>query len=800
MANDDISQSSLILTPPLTGPLRSKLQALLLEKVVRSVPAQESSWKALIVDRAALRILSATLHLNELVNEGVSIIELLDFRREPLPSVPAVYFLTPCAETVELLANEPLNQYKSYRIFFTSPLSDFLLSVVKKRGKFITRVKQFVELNVRFLALESRLFSLDRPASSLPQIHAPDIPSEKVREELAEVRDRLSEVCKLLAPHLSWNVRSDATSFTARTLASLLREELDISTAYSSTASVPSTSDSVSSGPKQPTNATLLIIDRASDLASPLAHEFTYQAMAHDLLPLNYRKPGGAQIEIDDEKTQGKKFVQLDDEDKDPIWGSIRWMFIQHALRDAQEAFRQFVENDAAFKIRGKTTDQLDIKEMSAAVRALPLSQMKADKHALHITATRSCLDTCSQLSLTDLALVEQDLLIGRSSDGAKIKSDVMVETIMTTLTDERIPLDHRLRLLMIALVVSHGLPGLGGETSLFSSSLTFRSRLTRADLMSVLSLNAEMSASVEGLERLLHVVKEGVDRIQNRANPHLSGGDGMTSKLWQRYAARQAAKQAKREKAARRKRHGLQSEDDLRYDVARYIPPLRSVMMDLVDNELDEMFFPSADTLSVEAIISSMGNSALDEPEKEERSKSSRHFPSGQKIKRAFGRSEGDKKSEDEEGDGDCSLDEERPRHADPDHLYVVFVFGGLCYSEVRSMYEVCSKRGANIIIGGSAILTPNTFKRNMAAVADSIIRVQAMLPPLPLELAEKKVPVKKPASLSADVAGEDSDAGLTMDDIDEEFERDRQNGEVEVVTGYKKSRGLRIFGRRKK
>lgn len=798
--DDDVSQSTITLQPPTTGPLRSTLQKLLLDQVIHSVPVTESAWKALVVDRAALRILAATLYINDLVNEGVSIIELIDIRRAPLPSVPAVYFLTPCAETVDQLVNEPSSQYKSYRIFFTSPLSKFLLNTIKKRAKFISRVKQFVDLNVPFLTLESRVFSLDRPASSLPQIHAPDIPPEKVREELGETRDRLSELCKLLAPHLSWTVRSDATSFTTRTLASLLREELDVSSSKGLASACAPTSGRFPPGVTPPSNATLLIIDRASDLASPLVHEFTYQAMAHDLLSLNYRKPGGAHIEVDDEKTQGKKFVQLDDEDKDPVWSSIRWMFIQDALNNAQHAFREFVQSDAAFKIRGKTTDQLDVKEMSAAVRALPQSQMKADKHALHITATRACLESCKQLSLTDLALVEQDLLVGRASDGTKIKAETMVENILNAISDERVPPNHRLRLLMLALVISESLPGLGGENSALSASSSFRSRLVRADITSVLSLNAEMSASVEGLERLLRTAREGVNRIQNRINPHLSGGDGMAAKLLQRYASRQSAKQAKRERAARRKRHGLESENELQYDVARYSPPLRSVIMDLVDNKLDEMFFPSADTLSIDSIISSMGNSVLDEPEKE-RTSSSRGHRSKYKLSRVLGRNDGDKKSENEEGDGSDSSDEEAERYCDPDHLYVVFVLGGISYSEVRAMYEVCSKRSANVIIGGSEILTPNLFVRNLAAVADSVIRVQAMLPPLPLELAVRKSAVKKSAAHSVDVAGEDGNDGLTVDSIDDEFQRDRQNGDVvEVVTNYKKNRGIRMFGRRKK
>lgn len=812
------------------GPLRTALQNVLLTKMIRCVPSNESNWKALIVDRAALRILAATMHLNELVNEGISIIELLDIRREPLPSVPAIYFLTPTAETVEQLASESPSQYKSFRIFFTTHLPDFLLSVVKRKAKFIRRVKCFIELDVRFLALESRVFSLDRPAASLPQVHAADNSSDKMRDEIAAVSDRLAEVCKLVAPAVQWDVRSDATSFTTRTLASLVNEELrDAMKARKATSDdgtpeeperegSPSpgslnASDSVRRHP--PKKATLLIVDRASDVATPLVHEFTYQAMAHDLLPLNYRKPGGAHIEVDDEKSGGKKFVQLDDEDKDPIWGSIRWLFIQEALQKAQEAFRHFVENDAAFKIRGKTTNELDIKEMSAAVRALPQSQMKADKHAMHIHAARACLEQVNSGSLTQLALLEQDLIVGRAPDGTKLKSEEMVEQVLNALQNESFPIAHRARLLMLALIVSEGLPGLGGEASQLSSSATFRGRMRRSGFESMLDLNLELQTAVDGVKRMLQVATDGFTRLQLKVNPSLvESGDSISSKIMHKYAARQAHKRAKRDTKARHMRHGLTSDNELHYDVARYHPPLRSVMMDLVDGELDHVAFPSTGAFSIEAIIASLGASSTDRfalesgNDADDGSSSStvtptsREWSSGRAVlSKAFRRGDMGSRSSDDSTSEDFNLQQ---RTADPDHLYVVFVLGGVTYSEVRAMYEVCAKRGANVVIGGSDMITPTSFIQQLAAVADPVVRVQAMLPPLPLDLAVVRAQKKDATAatlangFTPSVASGSRAGARDPEEMDDEFHRERKNVEVvEVVTSYKK-KGFKVFGKK--
>lgn len=804
------------------GPLRSALQEVLLSKMIRCVPSSEASWKVLVVDRAALRILAATVHLNELVNEGVSIIELLDIRREPLPSVPAVYFLTPTAETIELLSNESPSQYKSFRIFFTAHLTDFLLSVFKRKAKFIRRVKCFVELDVRFLALESRVFSLDRPAASMPQTRSGDSSVESIREEVSAISVQLAEVCKLVAPSVCWNVRSEVTSLMTRTLSSLVNEELrdllkaskhhtgDIHSDQPQGSSAMFSDDSVLNDEKgrsrSPKKATLLIVDRVSDLATPLVHEYTYQAMAHDLLQLNYRKPGGAHVEVDDEKTGGKKFIHLDDEDKDPIWGSIRWLFIQEALEKAQQGLRHFVENDAAFKIRGKATKELGIKEMSAAVRALPQSQMKADKHAMHIQVTKSCLETASAFNLTQLALLEQDLVLGRAPDGTKLKPDEMVERIVDALRDESVPVAHRARLLLIALVVSEGLTGLGGETSYLSSSATFRGRLRRSSFEEAVDLSPEMQSAVDGIKRLLQEASDGFSRLQLRINPSLADkGESIAAKVKQKYAARQAQKRAKQDSKTRKMRHGSQTAEH--YDVARYQPPLRSVMMDLVDDELDEVAFPRTDGLSVEAIIASNslspgGDTASsdlvngnDPPSSHStRTSSSRDWMSGRiTLRKAFRHGDSGSRSGDSSGTDELS----RPRMADPDHMYVVFVLGGVTYSEIRAMYDVCAKRSANIIIGGSDIITPSSFMRHVAAVSDPVVRIQVMLPPLPLELAITRAPEKSPKSTSANGSTPNVAGGDTRgpEEIDEEFERERMNGEViEVVSAHKK-KGFKVF-----
>lgn len=810
-----------------SGGLRRALQTRLLDDMIRKVGSESNKWKVLVVDRESLRILSAALQVNELVNEGITIVEMLDMRREPLPRIPALYFVTPSAESVQQLASESATQYKEFHLFFTSRLPDFQMDVLRGNISLLRRVRALVELDLAFLALESRLFSLGRPASSLPQIHAEGIDA---REEMAILSERLTEACKIVAPTVDWTVRCDATSSASKTVSSLVKEQLETvrierrSNGVEEKESGVNAEEDGQDEENKPTKATLLVVDRVSDLVSPLVHEYSYQAMAHDLLNLNYRKPGGAHLEMPDEKDDEKKIcLQLDDEEKDPVWTTIRSMFIEEALAKAQETFKKFLETDAAFKIRGKGAGDVDIKDMSAAVRALPDSQVRADKHAMHIRAARECLDVCSRDGLTDLALVEQDLIIGRHSDGTKIRPEVMMESITGILGDNRVPAAHRLRLVMIALIIAERLARLGGENSALANSASFRSKILHSEIKRVVDADQSAASSLVGLQKVLEIAKSGLQSYEAKRKPNsdLDDKETMAGKLKQKYAHRQNAKQQQKDNAIRRRRHGLLGEDELEYDVARYHPPLRSLMMDLVDDELDKDAFPTIGAVSVDSIIASLGESSVDE-----RCMSERPHRQGGNVGLRYGAATirshsasvaGLVKSKGRgESSHSAASEDDRFRIAESGHLFVVFVVGGVCYSEVRAMYEVCAKREANVVIGGSAVLTPNVFVETLGAVADPVLRIRVMLPPLPIELAMSRAAraraleagranaPKAQAQGSQTTAGDGEDSSPTSVSVDgtenSALDGSQQKAEVEVVVGYKKSRGMRLFGRKKK
>lgn len=94
--------------------------------------------------------------------------------------------------------------------------------------------------------------------------------------------------------------------------------------------------------------AILFITDRTMDLMSPLIHEFTYQAMALDLLDIK----DGDKITIMNttnkgEKNEETKEVELGEADK--IWVANRHMHMKDLLGKIVDDFKKFREAHPEF-------------------------------------------------------------------------------------------------------------------------------------------------------------------------------------------------------------------------------------------------------------------------------------------------------------------------------------------------------------------------------------------------------------------------------------------------------------------
>ena len=95
----------------------------------------------------------------------------------------------------------------------------------------------------------------------------------------------------------------------------------------------------------------LIITDRSMDLFAPLVHEFTYQAMIHDLLPLIEGDKVYYKTSLDQKECSGDmKNIEIGE--KDNIWVKNRHLHMKDLLEKLASDFQAFKAKNPQFAER----------------------------------------------------------------------------------------------------------------------------------------------------------------------------------------------------------------------------------------------------------------------------------------------------------------------------------------------------------------------------------------------------------------------------------------------------------------
>ncbi|XP_071963565.1 sec1 family domain-containing protein 1-like isoform X2 [Antedon mediterranea] len=271
--------------------LRDKQIASLKRMLNLNAPLSKSSlneptWKALVYDRFGQDIISPLLSVRELRDMGVTLHLLLHSDRGTLSDVPAVYFVMPSEENVSRICQDFQNQlYESYYINFISAVSRQRLEDLASTAlqfNVVSQVSKVFDQYLNFISLEDKIFTVrhqNRNAISYYAMNKADVKDIEIEAIMDTIVDSLFSVFVTFgAVPIIRSPRGNAAEMVAEKLDKKLRENLrDARNSLFTT-------DSMQSGQLSFQRPLLVVLDRNMDLATPLHHTWTYQALAHDVL------------------------------------------------------------------------------------------------------------------------------------------------------------------------------------------------------------------------------------------------------------------------------------------------------------------------------------------------------------------------------------------------------------------------------------------------------------------------------------------------------------------------------------
>ena len=422
-----------------------------------------AGYFVLVLDNRTAKILGNVLKMSELMEIGqVVMVENILKKRQPLPELPALYFLDHHTEgsiekLIEDYPGDNNSMYSAAYVFWSSPISDAVMEKLKKNRHLLSKLKSFTEINVDFCPFDAFTFLVDvdhlLPALERTKPHAA---IKQNFEDLNVVSHRLGTACISLneMPVIRYSRKSAAAEFVAKEV----QKMFDLTEGFNDTKRREAGEDSGfwywgdgndGHGPAR-RRASLIILDRTDDLLAPLLHEFTYESMLFDL-----DEPEHGDHKVYKAGSGAEKKIWLDS--SSTIWGKMRHKHISSVATELDGMLRKAAASKSSSVLR-KDFERMDMDELrKVMINAPEWSEMAAQVQG-HISFVLRLMELYGNDGAEEASSLEQIIITGVDDDGRRISSKTVEELLHGFLQNEKVSSTRKIRVVCIHSLCAGGL------------------------------------------------------------------------------------------------------------------------------------------------------------------------------------------------------------------------------------------------------------------------------------------------------------------------------------------------------
>lgn len=413
--------------------------------------ANEPTWKILIYDRVGQDIISPLVSVKDLRELGVTLHLQLHSDRDSIPEVPAVYFCSPSDENLDRICQDLDNGiYDQYHLNFISPitrhkLEDLAASAIQSNSA--VNIHKVFDQYLNFICLEDDLFIMKHQQSdslSYYAINKADTKDTEMEVIMDNIVESLFSVFVTMGnvPFIR-STKGNAAEMVAKKLDKKLRENLwdaRNNLFHGNTGQ---------GGAFSFTRPMLILLDRNIDMATPLHHTWTYQALAHDVLDLSLNRavvPENTNATVPIQKSN-TRICDLDS--KDPLWSEHKGSPFPTVAEAIQEDLDKYRSSEAEVK-KLKSSMGLDAESdlalsmvsdntqrLTNAVNSLPQLMEKKRLIDMHTTIATAILNAIKSRRLDSFFELEEKIMSKSTAVETKAVMDLITDPSAGTPEDK---------------------------------------------------------------------------------------------------------------------------------------------------------------------------------------------------------------------------------------------------------------------------------------------------------------------------------------------------------------------------